>query len=57
MNYYWDLVYPDSYSVPLPNVENDAEWEALMLEWLEGFRDYYLFYNYFPYFMTPSGHC
>jgi len=28
-----------------------------IIEWIEEYKDYWLYYNYFPYFMTTAGHC
>jgi len=50
--YNWDVAN-DTY-VPLPDAESEADWRMNILEWLEGHKDYWL---YFPYFMTTAGHC
>lgn len=55
-NYNWDIISHETF-VPLPSSENDADWSLDMLEWLQGYKDYWLYYNFFPYFMTTSGHC
>ena len=53
--YNWDIAN-DTY-VPLPNSESEAIWYLDIAEWLEEYKDYWLYYNFFPYFMTTSGHC
>lgn len=53
--YNWTIAN-DTY-VPLPSGESEAIWQLSFLEWLEGHKDYWLYYNFFPYFMTTAGHC
>lgn len=55
MAYNWNIAN-DTY-VPLPDSNSDANWQLLLIEWLEQYEDDWLYYNYFPYFMTPCGHC
>ena len=54
-SYNWNIAN-DTY-VPLPDSISEANWQLWLIDWLEQNKDYWLYYNYFPYFMTPCGHC
>lgn len=53
--YNWNIAN-DTY-VPLPTRTEEADWHLDIAKWLEEYKDYWLYYNFFPYFMTAAGYC
>lgn len=54
--YNWDIAN-DTF-VPLPDPISEAIWRIAYLDWLEWFKDDYIYFNYVPYsIMGIGGHC